>query len=184
MSGSLRRALGLWTAGQVDGLRIVSDELANKACRYPEGSLSEISIALKPLGCGRRDIKTRDSGTGHVDTTGKAYLETTTYRLVVSAPADREHAGQEIVDAVVATIERALLTANLNREPLVLTDTEADPPEAFELDSLKLVGRQPVPVDISGEPFVHRCALSLRVTRTVPIALPVEHVFERIHVEG
>jgi hypothetical protein len=112
------------------------------------------------------------------------HVEETAFRLVVSAPSDRSRAGQEIVDSILAALENAVLTLRLADTPLVLTDTEATPPESYRVDSLQLAGRQPVPVDISGEPFVYRGALGLRVTRSVPIETPVENVIERIHVEG
>jgi hypothetical protein len=184
MNGSLKRALGLWVAAQVDGLHVVADDLANRQRRYPACAITETAHDVHPLGCGKKDHTTRDMETGYVDTAGRLHTEKTGFRLLVSAPSDRERAGEEVVAGVVATIKHAVLEANLASEPLILTDSEADPPEAFELDSLTLTGRQPVPVDISGEPFIHRSALSLRVTRTVPVAAPVEHVFERIHVEG
>ena len=184
MSGVLKRALGLWVADQVDGLHVVADDLANRERRYPVCTVAEITHGIRPLGCGKKDHTTRDIETGHVDTAGRLHTEETSFRLLVSAPSDRERSGEEIVDGVLSTVERAVLEATLSGEPLVLTDSESDPPETFELDSLKLTGRQPVPVDISGEPFIHRGALSLRVTRTVPVDAAVEHVFEHIHVEG
>ena len=184
MTASLTRALGLWVAGSVPGLTVVADDLANRDRRYPVGTLTEIARELKPLGCGRKDFATRAPETGYVDQAGRLHLEDTRFRVTVSAPSDRERAGQEIVDGVLAALERAVLTATLEGEPLVLTDSEAEPLETFELDSLRTVGRVPVPVDITSEPFVYRGALSLRVTRTVPVAAPVEAVIERIHVEG
>ena len=184
MNGSLKRALGLWVAGQVDGLHVVADDLANRKRRYPVCTVAEIMHGIRPLGCGKKDHTTRDTESGYVDQAGRLHMEDTRFRVTVNAPSDRERAGQEIVDGILAALERAVLAANLEGEPLVLTDTEAAPVESFELDSLTLAGRQPVPVDISGEPFVYRGALSLRVSRTVPIATPVEAVIERIHVEG
>jgi hypothetical protein len=184
MSGSLKRALGLWVASQVDGLHVIADELANRQRRYPACTVTETSHDVRPLGCGKKDHTTRDTETGHVDTTGRLHTENTSFRLLVSAPSNREQAGEEIVAGVVATIEQAVLAASLEGEPLILTDTETDTVESFELDGLTITGRQPVPVDISGEPFIHRGALSLRTTRTVPVATPAEAVIERIHVEG
>ena len=184
MNGSLKRALGLWVAGKLDGLHVVSDDLANRDRRYPVCTVAEITHGVRPLGCGKKDHTTRDTETGYVDHGGRLHIEDTRFRVTVSAPSDREHPGQEIVDGVVAALERAVLAASLESDPLILTDTETDPVESFELDSLTLTGRQPVPEDISGEPFIHRSALSLRVTRTVPVATPVEAVIERIHVEG
>ena len=184
MSGSLKRAVGLWLAEHVDDLVVVSDDLANRARRYPVGVLTETAHDLRPLGCGKKDFHTRTPDTGFVDEAGRLHLEDMSFRLVVSAPSDRDRAGQEIVDGILATLERAVVEAGLSSEPLVLSDTETEPPEAFELDALRSAGRQPVPVDISGEPFVYRGALSLRVSRTVPVAAPVEAVIERIHVEG
>ena len=184
MSGSLQRALGLWIAAQVQGLTVVADELANRERRYPVATLTEIGQDLRPLGCGRTDFTTRTPDTGYVDQAGRLHREDTRYRVTVSAPSDRERAGQEIVDELLATLERAVVTNALSGEPLVVTDTETEPPEAFELDALRTAGRQPVPVDITGEPFVYRGALSLRVVRTVPVAASVDAVIERIHVEG
>ena len=184
MNGSLKRALGLWVAGQVDGLHVVAGDLANRKRRYPVCTVAEITHGVRPLGCGKKDHTTRDMETGYVDTAGRLHTEKTGFRLLVSAPSDRERAGQEVVDGVLSALERLVLAASLESEPLILTDSESDPPETFELDGLQLTGRQPVPVDISGEPFISRGALSLRVIRTVPVAVAVEHVFERIHVEG
>ena len=184
MNGSLKRALGLWVAGQVDGLHVVADDLANRQRRYPACAITETAHGVRPLGCGKKDHRTRDMETGYVDTAGRLHTEKTGFRLLVSAPSDRERAGEEVVDGVLSALERSVLAASLEGEPLILTDTEGDPPESFELDSLTLAGRQSVPVDISGEPFINRGALSLRVTRTVPVATPVEAVIERIHVEG
>ena len=184
MTASLTRALGLWIAGQVPGLTVVADDLANRERRYPVCTVAEIAHDIRPLGCGTKDHTTRDTETGYVVGGGRLHVEDTRFRVTVSAPSDRERAGQEIVDGILATLERVVLAAALDGEPLVLTDSEADPPVTFELDSLRSAGRQPVPVDIGGEPFVYRGALSLRVARTVPVTAPVEAVIERIHVEG
>ena len=184
MNGSLTRALGLWVAAQVDGLHVVADDLANRGKHYPACAVTETGHDVQPLGCGKKDFTTRDPETHWVETAGRMHIAETAYRLVISAPSDRTHAGQEIVDGLLSTIENAVLALRLADAPLVLTDTEATPPEAYPVESLQLAGRQPVPVDITGEPFVYRAALGLRVRRLVPVTTPVEHVIQRIHVEG
>ena len=51
------------------------------------------------------------------------------------------------------------------------------------LDRMTFESTQPVPPDTTGEPFLFRGALTLRLSRTIPLEEPVEHVFEHIHVE-
>ena len=184
MNGSLTRALGLWVAAQANGLHVVADDLANRTKHYPACTVTETGHDVQPLGCGKKDFTTRDADTGWVESAGRMHVEETAFRLLVSAPSDRSRAGQEIVDGILATLENAVLTLRLGGAPLVLTDTEATPPEAYPVESLQLAGRQPGPVDISGEPFVYRAALGLRMRRLVPVTAPVEHVIQRIHVEG
>jgi len=184
MTGSLTRALGLWVAAQANGLHVVADDLANRGKHYPSCTVTETGHDVRPLGCGKKDFTTRDADTGWVETAGRMHVEETSFRLVVAAPSDRTRAGKEIVDGILAALENAVLTLRLADEPIVLTDSEATPPEAFPVASLQLAGRQPVPVDISGEPFVYRGALGLRLRRLVPVTAPVENVIERIHVEG
>jgi hypothetical protein len=184
MTGSLTRALGLWVAAQVNGLHVVADDLANRDRHYPACTVTETGHDVQPLGCGKKDFTTRDADTGWVETAGRMHVEETAFRLVISAPSDRTRAGQEIVDGIAAAIENAVLALRIADAPLVLTDTEATPPDSYRVDSLQLAGRQPVPVDISGEPFVYRAALGLRLRRSVPVAATVENVIERIHVEG
>jgi hypothetical protein len=183
MSASLKRALGLWVAAQVPVLHVYADDLANTKYRYPACSVGEILRSLSPVGCGKKDFTVRHPDTGWVTASGRMHREETTYRLVVSAPAGFQQPGQETVDALLDQVEQAVLATQSDPAPVVLTDTEVDPVGAFPLEALRLAGRQPVPPDTTGEPFLNRGALSLRVIRLVPFERAVEHVMEHIHVE-
>ena len=184
---SLKRALGLWLALQVDslpgGLAVFADDLANREHAYPACTVTEIAHDVRPLGNCRKDFVTRNPVTHWVETVGRTYVDATAYRLVVSAPSDHARPGQEVVDSILATIEHAVLVLPLAGEPLVLVDTEALPPESYPIASMVFTGRQPVPPDITGEPFLYRGALSIKVARMVPVEAPVENVIQHIHVE-
>jgi len=183
MSASLKRALGLWVGAQVPGLHVHSDDLANTKYRYPACTVAEVLRSQSPVGCGKKDFTVRHPDTGWVTASGRMHREETTYRLVVNAPAGSQQPGQETVDDLIDRVEKAVLATQSDPAPVVLTDTEVDPAGAFPLEALRLAGRQPVPADISGEPFLYRGALSLRVIRLVPVERAVDHVMEHIHVE-
>jgi hypothetical protein len=183
MSASLKRALGKWVAAQVPGLHVHADDLANAKYRYPCCTVSEVLRSTTPVGCGKKDFTVRDSSSGWVSASGRMHREETTYRLVVSAPAGQDGPGQETVDALLDQVEKAVLATQSDPAPVVLTDTEVDPAGTFPLEALRLAGRQPVPPDTAGEPFLYRGALSIRAIRLVPVERAVDHVMEHIHVE-
>jgi len=183
MSGSLPRALGLWMASQVAGLNVFSDELANTKHRYPACTVTELSSSQSRLGCSKRDFVCKDDDTGHVVKTGKMMVHQHSFRLVVSSPSSKEKNGQEIADVVAKNLEDAVVAAGLSFDPIVLEDSDVEPTASFKLDRMVVEDRQQVATDISGEPFLYRCALRLRVVRTVPVETSVDGVMERIHVE-
>ena len=183
MSGSLKRALGLWVASQAPALHVYADDLANTQYRYPACVVAELLHAVSPVGCGKKDFTVRDPDSGWVTASGRMHREETTFRLTISAPAGKEAPGQEAADALLDQVERAILTTQSDSAAVVLTDIEANPAETFPLEALRLDGRQPVPPDTTGEPFLYRGALSVRVIRLVPVERVVEHVMEHIHVE-
>jgi hypothetical protein len=183
MSSSLKRAFGLWVAGQVPGLHVHADELANAEHAYPECTVTELSYSLTQFGCGRRDFTVRDDATGFVAASGKMVRAETTYRLTLSAPSGPQGHGQELVDAVLDQLGKAVTEAGMAWGPLQLEDSEADPAELFNIDRIALEGRQSAPPDVSGEPFLCRGALTVRLARTVPLEKPVEGVMEHIHVK-
>ncbi len=182
MTASLKRAIGYWATSQVEDLHAFADDLANSKHRYPQLVVTELSHDTQPMGCGVTEYVTRDAESGAVAKIGKMGVNAVSYRLTVTAPSDRHQNGQEIVDGIVETLESAALKTWLSAGPLTLTDPDADPPAAFKLDSLKPIGRQSIPPDITGEPFLYRAALTLAARRTVPIERDVKHVIERIHV--
>ena len=183
MSGSLKRALGLWVAGQVEGLHVYSDDLANTKHRYPSCTITELSHDTEAIGCGKKDYTVRDDDTGFVKSSGKMHQGETVFRLTGSAPSDEQQNGQEIVDGLLETIESSVLLTRLSSSKLMLVDTEASPHEEYPVDKLTIVSRQAIPPDISGEPFLYRGAISLKATRAVPVDKPVEHVMEHIHLQ-
>lgn len=193
MSGSLKRALGLWVASKVSGLHVYADDLANASYQYPSCIVTEVDHSVAPVGCGKKDFAVRDPRSAFVTGTGRMHREETAYRLTFSAPDSTQRAGQETVDSMLETVEQAVLAAQSDPGQVVLTDTAAvvplppprvtPPAPTFPLEALRVSGRQQVPPDTTGEPFLFRAALTLRLLRMVPIERPVEHVMEHIHVE-
>ena len=183
MSGSLKRAFGLWVAAQVPGLHVHADGLANVSSAYPACTVTELAHSLTRYGCGRRDFTERDPDSGDVVASGKLVRAETTYRLTLQAPSGPHGNGQEIVDAVLERLGEAVDEANLAWSPLVLEDTETDPPEVFRLDRIAIEGWLALPPDVSGEPFLYRGSFSVRLARTVALTLPVEGIIEHIHLQ-
>ena len=184
MSGSLKRAFGLWIASQVAGLHVYADDLANAEDKYPACTVTELEYSLSRVGCGKRDFQVRDEDTGCVTESGKVLRAETTYRLTVKAPSNEDGNGQEQVDTVVEQLAVAVMVVGLERGQFVLEDTGTDPVTSFPVERIAVDGRQAVPADVSGEPFLYRGALTVTLARLVPLAMPVEHVMERIHVEA
>jgi hypothetical protein len=182
MTASLKRAIGHWATSQVEDLHAFADDLANRNHRYPQLVVTQLSHDTQALGCGRTEYVVRDPKSGVVSKTGKLGVKAVSYRLTVTAPSDRHRNGQEIVDGILEAIESAALLTWLSAGPLTLTDPDVDPSAVFKLDSLKPIGRQSIPPDITGEPFLYRAALTLSIRRYVPVERPVEHVIERIHL--
>jgi hypothetical protein len=183
MSGSLKRALGLWVASKVSGLHVYADDLANTKAKYPACTVAEVSRSMVPMGCGKKDHSNRDGGTGWVNGSGRVYREETAFRLTLNASSPLQCNGQAMVESLLGQIEAAVLEAKAGDGPVVLTDTEAQPAVAFSIEHLALAGTQAVPADTTGEPFLYRGALTLKVTRLVPIERPVAQVMQHIHLE-
>jgi len=174
----------MWVASQVAGLHVCADDLANAEHRYPVCTVTELRYSLSRVGCGKRDFQVRDEDTGWVIESGKLLRAETTYRLTVKAPSGEHGNGQEQVDAVLDQLAEAVMAVGLERGQFVLEDTGTDPATPFPVERIAVDGRQAVPADVSGEPFLYRGALTVSLTRLVPLAKPVEHVMERIHVEA
>ena len=183
MSGVLKRAFGLWVAAQVPGLHIHADGLANRKNSYPACTVAELVYSLTQYGCGRRDFTARGQETGFVATSGKMVRAESTYRLTVKAPSGPQGNGQELVDAILEQLGRTVTEAGLAWGPLQLEDSETDPAEIFTVDRLSMEGRQSVPPDVTGEPFLFRGALTVKLARSIPLEMPVEGVIEQIHVQ-
>jgi len=183
VSGSIKRAFGLWVASQVPGLHVHADELANAKHSYPACTVTELSYSLSKIGCGRRDFTTRDEETGHVVSSGKMVRAETAYRLIVKAPSSPQGNGQKVVDVILEQLGRVVMEAGMSWEPLHLEDSESDPPAVFTVDRISAEGRQSVPPDVTGEPFLFRGALTVKLARTIPLEKPVEGVMEKIHVQ-
>ncbi len=182
MTASLKRAIGYWAASQIEGLHAYADDLANDKHRYPSVVVMELTHDTKSMGCGKTEYVVRDTESGFVSRTGKMRVSETNYRVTITAPSDHQNNGQEIVDNNLEALESAALMTWLSAGPLELSDPGSDPPEVFYLDSMKPIGRQSIPPDITGEPFLYRAALTLSARRYVPVERPVENVIERIHL--
>jgi hypothetical protein len=179
------RAFGLWVADQVPGLAVHSDDLANNKSRdYPVCTVTEITHTLTWMGTGRRDTVTRNDETGYVENSGKLAREERVFRLLVKAPNSKDDgSGQAKVDAILTQLERLIKQTGMDWTRVELHDTEVDPVESFFIDRMMPEGRAAVPPDVSGEPFLFRGSLSVRLARTIVLEKPVEGVIERIHLE-
>ena len=123
MSGSLKRAFGLWVTSQAPGLHVYANHLANAKHSYPCCTVTELRYSLSRFGCGQRDYTVRAPDTDFVTASGKMLHADTTYRLTISAPSDEQHPGSEIVDEFLDLLTDAVMRTGLDREPLVLLDT-------------------------------------------------------------
>lgn len=185
MSASVKRAFGLWIASQVPGLKVRADEIANRRKKsYPVCTLTELTHSLTWLGTGRRDLVTRNEETGFVETSGKLAREERVFRLLVKAPDTKaDGSGQSKVDAILNQLERLIKQTSMTWEQVQIEDTEAETPEIFYIDRMMPEGQAAVAPDVSGEPFLYRGALSVRIARTIALEKPVDGVIERIHLE-
>ena len=182
MSGSLQRALGLWVAGQVSGLHVYADDLANTQYQYPACVVSQLLRSYSPLGCGPRDHTLRTPSTGWVTASGRVHREETSFRLTLQAPHSSSNSGAAVVDALLTSLEEAVLAVQSSRSGTVLTDTQVTPARTYHLELLRMEGRQPVPTDTTGEPFLFRGSLGIRTVRLVPVDQVVDGVMKRIRV--
>lgn len=182
MSGSVKRALGLWLHSQVPALTPYADDLANRQYVYPAGILFELSHSSQPMAVGRRVPFTR-SEEGHVLTVGRLHVFDETFRLTIRSPSTSTKSGQEVVDEISDLVEQAVLAEKSKVGQTVLEDTEASPSVAFPLQTFDVIGRVGLAPAIDGEPVLFQAAVTVRLTRLVPVAVPVEAVIENIIVE-
>jgi hypothetical protein len=180
MKGSMRRALGLWIFDLVPEVQVYADEVGQKT--YPLCTVTELTYSLRPLGCGKRDVQTRDSETNKVSRSGRLVRVESTFRVQFAAPSSNEMNGAEIVDCLQHELEEAVSLAAI--DDLVLVDAEAAPQVSFSVDRIAISSRQTLPQDTSGEPFLHRAATTLIIARTIIVDKPVEGVMERIHLDA
>jgi len=183
MSASLKRALGLWVASKASGLNVYADDLANNQYRYPACVVTEVGHSVVPVGCGKTDFPVRNPSTDFVVSAVRLHREETSFRLTFSAPNGPQKSGIETVDSLAETVERAVLATQSAPGQTVPTDTQTTPNQTFPLEAMRLEGRQAVPPDTTGEPFLFREALTVRLVRLVPIERAVDRVIEHIHIE-
>jgi len=182
MSGSLQRALGLWLATKVPALSVFADDLANRQNVYPEGVLMVLSHYVTPIGVGRRSPMTR-SEAGAVVTVGRLYQVEDTLRLTIRSPSTSTKAGQQVVDEISDLVEQAVLAEKSRVGQTVLDDTGAAPAVGFPLQTFDVVGKVQLGSAADGEPTLFQSAVTLRLTRLMPVEVPVEAVIENIIVE-
>ena len=188
MSGSFRRAFGLWLRTKLTGVNVYSDEIASGR-RYPFLTITELAHEAPWLGCGKRDFVIRTPGTGFVSSSGRAAFETTTYRLTVHPPPSTSNTGARIVDSILDSLENVILTQGMNRGTLTFVDTEVTPNESFPVSRISHEGRRNIgtsgqtQVETDSEPFVFRGTLTVQIQRIVTVSTAVEGVFKNIHVE-
>ena len=181
--GSLRRALGCWIGGLIDGLHVYSDDLANGEHKYPCCVVEELDRRVAPLGCGLKDHVTRaPAGVAAVTRAGRTFVEKSSFRVTFTAPSTAASHGQELVDYLVDHLGNEILLQKLGGDyPMVLVDQEVSPVAAFPLESLIELGRQAIPPDITGEPFLYRHAITIQLTRHLAVQKDVTTVIVNIH---
>jgi len=184
MSGSLKRAFGLWVASKVSGLHVYANDLANVVQKFPACSVTELAHSTEKFGCGRRDFEDRDTETGHVSAFGKMLRADTTFRLIVKIPSGPNGSGQESVDSIIEQLGLDVTEAGMLWAALDMVDTATTPNTTFPIDHISVEGRQSLSPDVSSEPFLFQGALTIKITRTLALAKSVENVIERIHLDS
>ena len=117
-----------------------------------------------------------------VQKSGRIYVERSSFRLTFTAPSNAATHGQELVDYLVEHVGNEMLLLKLvSDEPIVLLDQEVSPVAAFPLESLVELGRQAIPPDITGEPFLYRHAITVQLTRHLTVQKDVTTVIVNIH---
>ena len=183
MTASLKRAVGLWVASKASGLNVYADDLANSQYRYPACVVTEVGHSVVPVGCGKRDFPVRNPSTDFVVSSVRLHREETSFRLTFTAPNGPQRTGVETVDSLAETVERAILATQSALGQTILTDTQTTPNQTYPLETMRIEGRQAVPPDTSGEPFLFRQALTVRLVRLVSVERAVDQVIEHIHIE-
>jgi len=184
MSGSLKRAFGLWVASKVSGLHVYADDLANVAHKFPACSVTELAHSTSKFGCGRRDFEARAEDTGHVSLFGKMLRDDTTFRLTIKIPSGPNGSGQERVESMIEQLGLDVTEAGMLWVALDMVDTATTPNTTFPIDHISVEGRQSLSPDVSSEPFLFQGALTVKISRTLALAKPVENVIERIHLDS
>ena len=178
MSGSLLRALGCKVVELSPGLHVFRSPLANRRRRYPACYLDVVENLFYPGGCGKRQVQEHDPDTGWAVKSGNIFRHEMSVRLTLASPDTPDAPGQDIADALADRLNRDIAALPLQGAELTLVDSGVDPAESFPLDWLKAADRAEIPADTSGEPFIHRAALTIKLARFTPRLVTVESNIE------
>ena len=175
----LKRAIAGMIQAVIPELNAFGDELANREKRYPELVIVEIDSDRKPFGCGGEAHVVR-TPEGVLAARGRLVEESADFRLTLSAPNDREHSGAEIVASLTRRIGE-LIDEIVHERPLRHV---VDPVtgEDQRVIGLRTLGTNDLPPDFTGEPFLFRKAITIRVRFQQAYERPVEHRIDRIDV--
>lgn len=175
----LKRAIAGMIQAVIPDLHAFGDELANREKRYPELIVLEIDSDRRPFGCGGETHVVRSTA-GTLEARGRLVEESADLRLTISSPGTREVSGAEHVAALARRIE-GLFDAIVHEQPIrkvIDPVTGADQ----QVTGIRTLGTNDVPPDFSGEPFLYRKAITIRVRYQQVYERPVEHRIDRIDV--
>lgn len=175
----LKRALAGMIQAAIPELNAFGDELANREKRYPELVILEIDSERKPFGCGGEAHVVR-TPEGVLAARGRLVEESVDLRLTLSAPNDRELSGAEIVAGLTRRIGN-MIDEIVHERPLrrVVDPVTGEDPC---VTGLRTLGTNDLPPDFTGEPFLFKKAITIRVRYQQAYERPVEHRIERIDV--
>jgi len=180
---NVKRALALWIHEKAPTLSVYPDGLKNQSYLYPVGFLQDMPHVSEPLGCGKRVLTKRATGTQWVERVGSLHRRTFTFRLVLNAPDTSAETGQSIVDSLAEVLKQATLALSDDSGHTVLVDTEASPVEEIHLQTMVIESSDYVAVDTTGEPFLYRRALTFRLTCLETVDRAAEAVIQHVTME-
>ena len=175
---SLTRAIAHLVDQGLD-VRCFADEVANKDHMYPWIEVAEIDRDKGLLGCGPEDYVETDQTSGN-KTSVKILVDATSIRFTVHAASTAEKNGGEIVGQLLDGVERLLESIKRGKEAVTVVDPVTG--EDQHVTGLSFVGRNPLPVDTGGEPFVYRGAVTYRFTHREYRRRDVDHTIERVEL--
>ena len=159
-------------------VRCFADDLANKDKVYPWIEPAEIDKDKKLLGCGPEDYVQK--GQAGKQASVKVLIDQTTIRFTVHAASTAEKNGGEIADEILDRIEALFESVKRGKEPVAVIDPVTN--EDQHVTGLAFAGRNPLPPDTAGEPFVYGGSATYRFTHRKYRRRDIDHAIQRVEI--